>query len=222
MDYKDKEAIASIALLANRSMAEKAKGISRSEAERLGYTKRTDFRTHLNGNGYTPGGNFPSPPQFHEQFNHPNWQNNVPQNVQGWNAPFEEDPSNINLARQNNQIPQIPIPGHIANNVQNFGIPGEGIMSESFRMPDYNNPSKQNGNGIRISLEDEEEFRDALIKEVKALKKIINKLNRENDKLIIKVTSMETILLALSKHLNLEIVKEETPITPENEIIPES
>ena len=55
--------------------------------------------------------------------------------------------------------------------------------TDGFHVPDYNQSSRQ-------YLDDEAEFRDALIKEVKAQKKNVNKLLREVDALKLLVTKL--------------------------------
>lgn len=192
LDLQDKEAIASIAAFTNRTMAQNGRGVHPREAEKLNFNRRIDFRNHVNG--YQPGNNFPPPHQFHQQFNHPNWQNNVPQNIPGWNAPYQDEQDPTMMQFDTSRVPQINIPPRLQNApsiTESDGMGFGGIEGSSFSVPDYSNPPQQQSRGnLRYSLEDEEEFRDSLIKEIKSLKKSINKLIREQERLILSVQSI--------------------------------
>jgi translation initiation factor 6 (eIF-6) len=83
----------------------------------------------------------------------------------------------------------------------------------NFVMPNYNQQSSQ-----KIYLEDEQEFRDALIKEIKSQKKAINKLIKTNDQLIVTVQTLKDKMFELAELLQVKLTPE--PI-PTEEIIDE-
>lgn len=208
MDFEDQKLIASIAAGANKYMAYNASlAPTRGEAERLGYIdpygrpRRVDFKDHINN--YTPGGPIGQGPQnFHQQFAPQNWQHGVPQ-VPGWNTPIEEDFGGIPQGNLNGPIAQIQPPAHLPVHQympQQQSYSGQ-IEGSGFVMPDYNNSPKQ-------YLEDEQEFRDALIKEIKSQKKSLNKLNRVNEQLIVTVNSLKQMLTELSEKLKVELTPE--------------
>jgi hypothetical protein len=225
MDFEDQKAIAGIAALANISMANSAKlATNSSEARTLGY-RRTDFKEFLTGQGgqnnqYQQGRPLPPPNQFHNEFSHPHWQNNVPQNIPGWNS----DPNDgVPAGNLNGPIKQYTLPPQY--NVPNNGVQVQQSYNDmqqpnpvmentgNFVMPNYNQQSSQ-----KIYLEDEQEFRDALIKEIKSQKKAINKLIKTNDQLIVTVQTLKDKMFELAELLQVKLTPE--PI-PTEEIIDE-
>lgn len=216
LDYQDKIAIAAMAANANGFMGRQA-GLVTGRSNNLAFN-RTDFREQMNGPQYQPSRSLPPPPQYHNQFNHNQWQNNVPQNVPGWNQPFDEPQiPDGNLPPQPLKqyiVPGQPQQGQHPQQQYNPNYPpqqGYPLMeqTDSFNVPDYNQRNHD-------YLEDEQEFRDALIKEVKAQKKALNKLIRTNESLILTVDTLKKLVDELATKLNITLTKEpEPPVTNE-------
>lgn len=182
MQYEEN---ADIAFLAASTEKEMRKNLAGSNIK---YNK-TDFRQFLqnpgapsqypqHGNGHYPPpqgpmGQYPQPQQYQQQYQ----QQHAPQ-YPGQDYMVPEG----NLPPSNARF--IPVPAGVP--ISPLG--GQSIASaqliepvNSFNVPDYS----------KKYMDDEQEFRDALIKEVKSQKKTINKLNRDIEAIILK---LDTIL----------------------------
>ncbi len=168
---QDHELVAFLAASTEREMRTKLAGSSD-----LAHN-RTDYRRYLNGQppahleadprNIPQQGNYQ--PNYPQQQPHPNYNPNYNPN----NLPT--DPHIPNGLLPTADVPLLRSPygppqGHLQqqDSINNSFVENTG----HFQVPDYSNSKKY--------LEDEQEFRDALIKEIKGLKTLINKLNRES------------------------------------------
>lgn len=156
---------------------------------------RTDFRRFL-GNG-TPQG---TPPQYQQPYA-PMPQYPVPQQYPPGMPQYAPMPNyNNNPVDPNipdgvlpkSDIQLIPLPGGAPSPTNSYSPHPQMESVNGFSMPDYNAPRK-------TYLEDEKEFRDALIEEIKSLKNNIksqktqiNKLTKLVESLIVKLSEKET------------------------------
>jgi hypothetical protein len=147
---------------------------------------RTDFRKFLGNEGQNP--NIPYPQQVYApQIN--------PQQV------YQQMPVHPQFEHNNNPIDHIipegvlspsdqrfvPLPQNFVPPTQ-YANPSTNISStNSFEMPNYNIPSKN-------YLEDEKQFRDALIEEIKSLKNNIKSQKTQINKLIKEISSVKLLL----------------------------
>jgi hypothetical protein len=165
---------------------------------------RTDFRKFLQNEGN--GGYVQQPdfnqqqayhqPQYHPQQYQQPYQQQAPAQMQYNNIPVEPNipagvlpPPNATFIPMPNgygQQPQQPL----TTNLESTG---------GFEIPDYNRTSK-------TYLEDEKQFRDALITEIKALKNNIKAQKTQLNKL---TKTVESLTLLLSKDTTLEPSTEE-------------
>lgn len=149
---------------------------------------RTDFRRFLPNGQQIPQQQNPQyiQQQHHQQQAYP------PQYVQPPSQPQYHNPQNnpVDYYIPEGVLPPpqqqlIPLPPSYSN--QNQQPPESFIQNtDSFKVPDY---TKQ-----KQYLEDEQEFRDALIQEIKEQKKSINKLKKDMSKLILLVEQLTTKL----------------------------
>ena len=193
---EDNRDIAFLAASCDREMKGKFVGGSNSTRQDGSWYNRTDWRNFLgpgqpqpqpaqqqypqHGNNFYPNQGFP--PQFQQ-----------PPPYNPGNAPTDVmlpegvlPPSNAPLA----QLPQQYAPFAQRHQGGAPAVNPDGSLiqqTDGFQMPNYNRPSGQ-------YLEDEAEFRDALIKEVKAQKKNINKLLREVESLKLMVKELVDVL----------------------------
>lgn len=158
---------------------------------------RTDFRRFLNGGngGYPQHPNYPHPQQYIQQQVYPQ---QVPvQPPPNYNIPVDPNiPSGV-LPPPNTSF--IPLPAGYAQPPQPQGMSSTLESTGGFEMPDYNRTSK-------TYLEDEKEFRDALIAEIKALKNNIKAQKTQLNKL---TKTVESLMLLLSKDQQIETQPEE-------------
>lgn len=172
---EDNSDIAFLAALTEREMRQKLVGSSS-----LRYN-RTDFRQFLN-NGQIPT-QMPQPQQM------PQYQGSYPPQTDPYQVPDGVIPSSAN--------PQLlPMPPQYAQAVSPSvsPMPSSPETYGGFNIPDYN---ANNAAQQKKYLEDESEFRAALIKEVKSLKSAIKDLKKQVSTLILhkapKLKSTETI-----------------------------
>lgn len=131
---------------------------------------RTDYRRFLAGN--------PPPHQQNQGYN----QYAIPQNYPQQSAPQYHNPVDPYIPEgvlPTGNITQLPIPQNAPPQYYQQPIHPQPHIQDTngFSVPDYSNkPSSK-------YLEDEQEFRDALIKEIKSQKKSINKLHKEVESL---------------------------------------
>lgn len=153
---------------------------------------RTDFRKFLGNEGQNP--NIPYPQQQgYPQQAYPLQIN--PQQV------YQQMPVHPQFEQNNNPIDPIipegvlspsdqrfvPLPQNFVPPIQ-YANPSTNISStNSFEMPNYNNPPKN-------YLEDEKQFRDALIEEIKSLKNNIKSQKTQINKLIKEISSVKLLL----------------------------
>lgn len=154
---------------------------------------RTDFRRFLgnSGNGYPQHPSAPYPQQYIQQQVYPQQQQYYPQQLPpGYNNPVDPVIPEGVLPPSNQQF--IPMPQGmpvqpIQQTPSNFGSTIE--STGGFVIPDYSNSGK-------TYLEDEKQFRDALITEVKALKNNIKAQKTQLNKL---TKAVESLTLLLNK-----------------------
>jgi hypothetical protein len=194
-----------IAILAASVEREMRQGLAGSQGLRY---NRTDFRQFLNGQPNVQQPQPMHPAQHHHgQYNHnygPPPMQHYPQ--QGY--PPQGEDFNIPEGTLNGPIKQYVAPAHLQ--LPNQGIQGPQMapMMESsggFMMPDYNNPTQ------KVYLEDEQDFRDALVKEIKSQKKSLNKLIKTNEQLIITMTSLGDKIREMAEKLKIELTPEPIP-----------
>lgn len=157
----------------------------------LSYNK-TDFRKFLDprnsnnapqmSHSYSPPQHFREsyPPQYPpQQYPHPQFNPN--------NVPVDPDIPDGILQPSNAKL--VGLPQHYLNRQPELVQQNQNTIEniDSFTIPDYSAKQKQ-------YLEDEQLFRDALIKEVKAQKKALNKLNRQVETLILTVNNLVSTL----------------------------
>ena len=160
---------------------------------------RTDFRRFLNngGNGgYPQHPNFPQPQQYIQQQLYPQ---QAPQPVPNYNIPVDPNIPNGVLPPPNAQFIPMPNGYNVPVQQQQQALTTNIESTGGFQMPDYNNPPK-------TYLEDEKEFRDALITEIKALKINIKAQKTQLNKL---TKTVESLMLLLSKDKQIEPQPEE-------------
>ena len=173
---------------------------------------RTDFRQFLNGHPNVQQPQPMHPAQYHNgQYNHnygpPPMQHYPPQ---GYPQQGGED-FNIPEGTLNGPIKQYVAPAHLQLPNQGVQVPnGQQMapMMESaggFMMPDYNNTSQ------KVYLEDEQEFRDALVKEIKSQKKSLNKLIKTNEQLILTLNSLADKVKEMAEKLKIELTPDPIP-----------
>jgi hypothetical protein len=194
-----------IAILAASVEREMRQGLAGSQGLRY---NRTDFRNFLNGH---PNVQQPQPMhpahQYHGQYNHnygPPPQQYYPQ--QGLPPPQGGDDLVIPEGTLNGPIKQYVVPAHLQ--LPNQGGPQVAPMMEpsgGFVMPNYNASSQ------KVYLEDEQEFRDALIKEIKSQKKSLNKLIKTNEQLILTVDTLTAKIKEMAEKLKIELEPEPIP-----------
>jgi hypothetical protein len=204
---EDHEVIAYLA-----ASAEKHMRTSLSGSQGLSHN-RTDFRKFLNGH---PG------PQQHPQQHPQQYQQYPPHPQQQPQYAPQYNPNNIpvdyvipegTLPPSNTRLLSMP-PGFIdpnsaANPVHNQ-FPNELRTTfeevNNFQVPSYD----------KKYLEDEQEFRDALIKEIKSQKTIIKKLNKDMDALKVSLQTLTDMVQSLTTiHIHPPISKDtidENPI----------
>jgi hypothetical protein len=208
---EDNTDIAFLAAFAERSMQQSLKG-----SQGLKYN-RTDFRQFLNGHPNVQHPHAPMQPgQYHNnqyynpQYGPPPMQ---PQHIPGYNMPINED--GVPEGTLNGPIKQYTLPSHlnVPNNgvqhPQGFQTPGMAPGMENtgdFMMPNYNDNQSQ-----KLYLEDEQEFRDALVKEIKSQKKVLNKLNKTNEQLIVIVNSLKEKVFELANQLEIKLTPDPIP-----------
>ena len=147
---------------------------------------RTDFRRFLgnSGNGYPQHPAAPYPQQYIQQQLYP--QQPPPNYYQNYNNPVDPVIPEGVLPPSNQQF--IPMPQGVMP--QQPQIAGSQIMtSGGFEMPDYSKSPK-------TYLEDEQEFRDALIEKIKALTNSIKAQKTQINKL---TKMVESLILLMSK-----------------------
>ena len=191
---EDNRDIAFLAASCDREMRQTLAGSG------LRYNK-TDFRKFLNnGNGgYPQHPSYPQPQQYIQQQIYPQ---QVPvQPPPNYNIPVDPNiPSGV-LPPPNAQF--IPMPNGYAPPPQQAVAQQPLIESTGgFQIPDYSRPAK-------TYLEDEKEFRDALINEIKALKNNIKAQKTQLNKL---TKTVESLTLLLSKDKQPEPLTEEESI----------
>lgn len=183
----DNSDIAFLAASCNRSMQQLNIPMRHPGSTGLGFN-RTDFRQFLHPSQQQPNNPYPQHPMYPQQVYVPGVPPpNFPQQHPG-NIPVDPNIPEGHIPPSN--APLIPMPQgygpplqHVRPPVMN---PDGSVMQpvDGFHMPDYTQPPPKQ------YLEDEQEFRDALIKEVKEQKKNINKLLREMKSLILLVKEM--------------------------------
>lgn len=197
-----------IAILAASVEREMRQGLAGSQGLRY---NRTDFRQFLNGQPNVQQPQPMHPAQHHYgQYNHnygpPPMQHYPPQHQQGY--PGED--FNIPEGTLNGPIKQYVAPAHLQLPNQGVQVPNGQQMapmmesSGGFMMPDYNNTSQ------KVYLEDEQEFRDALVKEIKSQKKSLNKLIKTNEQLILTLNSLADKVKEMAEKLKIELTPEPT------------
>lgn len=213
---EDNSDIAFLAASVEREMRQSLQGSSGMKYN------RTDFRNFLNGQVPHPG-TVPPPNYYNGQYQHPNYgpppQQHYPQQqIPGYNIPAND--IDIPEGTLNQPIKQIVLPPQ-------YGVPNNGVQGANLPMVDNNLPSMENYSGFNIPnynqqgkqyLEDEAEFRDALIKEIKSQKKAINKLIRTQEQCILTIQTLMDSFRSMSITPNISAT--ETPV-PQEETIDE-
>jgi hypothetical protein len=205
----DNTDIAVLAATVERSMRQSLQGSSGLRHN------RTDFRNFLNGQHpnvqHQP--HMPPPNYYNGNYSHPNYGPPMPQqNVPGYNMPPDE--YGVPSGPLNEPIKQYVIPEHM--NVPNNGVQAPNYQpvyqpnptmenTGNFVVPNYNQPTKQ-------YLEDEQEFRVALVKEIKSQKKSLNKLIKTQENTILMVEKLSAKILELADLLKIQLTPEPTPI----------
>jgi len=162
---------------------------------------RTDFRKFLQneGNsGYVQQPDFNQQQAYHQPQYQPQYQQQAPAQMQYNNVPVEPNipagvlppPNATFIPMPNGYNTQTPRQQPLTTNLESTG---------GFEIPDYNRASK-------TYLEDEKQFRDALITEIKVLKNNIKAQKTQLNKL---TKAVETLTLLLSKDTTLEPSTEE-------------
>jgi len=205
---EDNTDIAFLAAFAERSMQNSLRG-----SQGLKYN-RTDFRQFLNGgpNVQHPQGQIQPGPQYHNQYHNPQYgPPPMQQQIPGYNMPTDD--MVVPEGTLNGPIKQYTLPSHlnIPNNgvqsPQGYQMPGMAPGMENtgdFTMPNYNQSQK-------IYLEDEQEFRDALVKEIKSQKKVLNKLNKTNEQLIVTMNLLKEKIFELAEKLEVKLTPDPIP-----------
>lgn len=164
----------------------------------IGYSNRTDFRSFLNGN---PGNQRPHPQQPIIPPNYPQ-QPPAPLPPQG---DIPSVPTERNVANSNMQL--LPMPAGASQQALTSppaSAPTSNVEEvRDFQIPDYNRlPETQQPQAVsKQFLEDEQEFRDALIKEIKSQKRSINKLNKSNESITLKIEELTAQIKELTQFL---------------------
>lgn len=169
---------------------------------------KTDFRRFLTTNPDPRGQQqYQQPPQYYNQ--PPPQYHQAPQH-NNYNVPPDNYIPEGVLPPSESRLIQLPPgyggPNNVGPTPNNFPQQFQTSLEEvnNFNVPSYN----------KQYLEDEQEFRDALIKEIKSQKTTIKKLNREIDALIIAVNNLTTLLQP--------ILSPSSPILTPSEITPDA